>query len=798
MVTKQELANAKIDAKDLGDAINEKKTVTPRYGTPFKTVPLVIEELNTKANEVIAQGFYKGFATEALLLAAKPTVAEMRARADDTRKIWRWNRTSGEGVVPVTGTWTDTGLSDVDQAKDFANANPLFKSKSLSNTDDLNNILVAGYYTAFGGGNTPTLEKNYPTTRPGILQMYTIATGSTGTVGFQWYQSDLGVIYWRNTNTVGNAWNAWQQILKKSDLDSTAMVKTIADSTDINTLTVRGQYDITHAKASTFLNLPPQMIEQENANGGGTLTVIKNPNTYITHQYFDGYAEFGSYFRSMLGTGGWTPWQQLGRKVTKYNNKDLNNLLTVGIHTCGTSASDIVSHHYPINDQLFLEVVSLGNVYRQVAYQRANNTIWTRSHWGSNGWQPWVKIITQTDLDALKAELENRPASTELSEIIKADLANPFKPTRFKLIGDSITWGMGGSAGSPIEPRFGTLEDVRNTIDTSVSKTWANLLMAWIGKVYGDGTMTADVAGSGYTSCPIYTHWTEIYKTVKMVNKEGAVLTDALKLSYITQTIGLNFNGSSINMVGQNYPSLRPTELEITLESDHLYFCYSKHAVGDANDLIEVYLDGALHSSFSYYDTVTDINAQYKLTFPMGTHTVRFKNVSTSVSSYATVWGFRVDKKIFLQNDGIIGSSTKSWIDRGLFEGSLSSGKDDLILFMLGTNDRGTVGGQEGYIKRLDECLTKMKNLAPSSNIVMMCSTFASNENTTTYKFNMRDVNAMMRKFSNEKGLKFISQYEYCAQNLLDANAIWSDGLHLNDHGNRLYFENIIKNLFAI
>lgn len=130
MVTKQELANAKIDAKDLGDAINEKKTVTPRYGTPFKTVPLVIEELNTKANEVITQGFYKGFATEALLLAAKPTVSEMRARADDTRKIWRWNRTSAEGVVPVTGAWIDTGLSD----KDIAAADATAKA----NTAELN------------------------------------------------------------------------------------------------------------------------------------------------------------------------------------------------------------------------------------------------------------------------------------------------------------------------------------------------------------------------------------------------------------------------------------------------------------------------------------------------------------------------------------------------------------------------------------------------------------------------------------------------------------------------------------
>ena len=121
MVTKQELEAAKIDVKNAGEAVNEKKIVNPRYGAPFKSLPLAIEELNIKADEVIAQGFYTGYATETALKASLPTVSEMRARADDTRKIWRWNRTSAEGVVPVTGAWIDTGLSDLDQAKTYSN-----------------------------------------------------------------------------------------------------------------------------------------------------------------------------------------------------------------------------------------------------------------------------------------------------------------------------------------------------------------------------------------------------------------------------------------------------------------------------------------------------------------------------------------------------------------------------------------------------------------------------------------------------------------------------------------------------
>lgn len=178
MVTKQELANAKIDAKDLGDAINEKKTVTPRYGTPFKTVPLVIEELNTKANEVIAQGFYKGFATEALLLAAKPTVAEMRARADNTRKIWRWNRTSAEGVVPVTGVWMDTGLSDVDVAV------------GAIGLKDLNSIQNPSKFTLdqvlFNVMPTSTTGTATVVTRNGIKQLKLVSTATSGSIIAYW------------------------------------------------------------------------------------------------------------------------------------------------------------------------------------------------------------------------------------------------------------------------------------------------------------------------------------------------------------------------------------------------------------------------------------------------------------------------------------------------------------------------------------------------------------------------------------------------------------------------------------
>ncbi|TCB50950.1 hypothetical protein E0H80_06160 [Acinetobacter sp. ANC 4779] len=153
VITKQELIEAKIDVKHAGEAVNTEKVITPRYGDSFKSIPLVVKEgeektdaavaaLNAKADEVVAKGFYTGFSTETALKASLPNVSEMRARADDTRKIWRWSRTSAEGVMLVTGTWTDTGPSDVDVAVDQFIEEAQRQGVALGQLDEYYNYLM--------------------------------------------------------------------------------------------------------------------------------------------------------------------------------------------------------------------------------------------------------------------------------------------------------------------------------------------------------------------------------------------------------------------------------------------------------------------------------------------------------------------------------------------------------------------------------------------------------------------------------------------------------------------------------
>jgi hypothetical protein len=80
----------------------------------------LMADFQAKADDIVAQGFYKTYAKEVDLLAQKPTVENLYAKAIDTAKVWFWQRTSAAEVTPVTGTWTDTGLSELDQAKIYA------------------------------------------------------------------------------------------------------------------------------------------------------------------------------------------------------------------------------------------------------------------------------------------------------------------------------------------------------------------------------------------------------------------------------------------------------------------------------------------------------------------------------------------------------------------------------------------------------------------------------------------------------------------------------------------------------
>lgn len=112
IITRQELADAKVDAKDLGECIHGNTTgiVTPRLGDPYPTLPAAVQK-------VMETGGFEPFPTEAQLLASTPTVSPKAAKAMDTKKVWYWGKYDESEAID---SWHDTGLSELDQAKNYA------------------------------------------------------------------------------------------------------------------------------------------------------------------------------------------------------------------------------------------------------------------------------------------------------------------------------------------------------------------------------------------------------------------------------------------------------------------------------------------------------------------------------------------------------------------------------------------------------------------------------------------------------------------------------------------------------
>src|SRR5690606_20782921 len=119
----------------------------------FKSLPLAIQE-------VIETGGFEPFATEAQLLASTPILKKKAAKALNTGKVWLWEN----------GTWKDTGLSELDQAKTYADSNPNFKSVSLKDIDNLDDIKAAGIYTALNSLIADP-SRNYPEKTGGTLRV---------------------------------------------------------------------------------------------------------------------------------------------------------------------------------------------------------------------------------------------------------------------------------------------------------------------------------------------------------------------------------------------------------------------------------------------------------------------------------------------------------------------------------------------------------------------------------------------------------------------------------------------------
>lgn len=190
IVTKEELENASIDAKDLGECVhgNETGIVTPRLGDPYPTLPAAIAAVENK-------GGYITVANLATLNAIVPEFNHQVARTDDNGNEYRWNP-----AATPSPKWEATG---------FNYSSVLYLSITALTTGQDVLALPVGRYNipsiAIGNSllNMPTMPYKF-----GRIEVdYTATTG---------YKLVRIIPYGRDTNFYLNksyelgAWSGWK------------------------------------------------------------------------------------------------------------------------------------------------------------------------------------------------------------------------------------------------------------------------------------------------------------------------------------------------------------------------------------------------------------------------------------------------------------------------------------------------------------------------------------------------------------------------------------------------------------
>ncbi|MDC4667478.1 hypothetical protein OHV74_17715, partial [Acinetobacter baumannii] len=106
-LTPEIFRNLERDIDDVDKTLNTKGIITPRYGAPFKSLPLALEKVENN-------GGYISAPTLAALQAITPTYNHQVARVDATGDEYRWNPNASPAPK-----WEPTGRNYLNESKTY-------------------------------------------------------------------------------------------------------------------------------------------------------------------------------------------------------------------------------------------------------------------------------------------------------------------------------------------------------------------------------------------------------------------------------------------------------------------------------------------------------------------------------------------------------------------------------------------------------------------------------------------------------------------------------------------------------
>lgn len=370
---------------------------------------------------------------------------------------------------------------------------------------------------------------------------------------------------------------------------------------------------------------------------------------------------------------------------------------------------------------------------------------------------------------------------------IQAALKDPFMQfLGLCFVGDSITWGMTASGIAPIEPRSGSLTDSRNN---GSSATWVNLLHKWLGAEYYDSTTVQEDIWPGTPNGVAqftYTKAVDMFPGFAPFVQVGSFsqLVDASSSLGVFWFVNMSSSGSG------------PHSFTWTMTGKSFDLRFA--AVPNGADY-KVYVDGVLQGQYKTSSTDLGIPVSYRnsrthdFTFKKGA-VIRVEAVGGNVArDVLQIESIRFNRKVRVTNQGIIGVASDRYLNV-LLSSALST--DDLFCMMqLGTNDRG----MPPAIGAPTSPATLSKNMglildyviAAGVSPIMMCANEVVDNSLPTYYYSMGQVRTVLSSLAKSRGVDFIDQFALTKRLQAAGVNYLADGLHPNDLGHFLMFENI-------
>lgn len=389
-------------------------------------------------------------------------------------------------------------------------------------------------------------------------------------------------------------------------------------------------------------------------------------------------------------------------------------------------------------------------------------------------------------------------------EVLKSlynDLYNPLMSVRIKLVGDSITWGFKASGESVADPRAGKITDPRNTTDASISPSWANLLSRYLMTAFSDGTVTHAANGLAYADSANTVTVSRNANLMSFYNKRLEKLYTSAQAAAQVGSSTTSETGEYFDLTSLTNTDDKPTELSFYTNASTFTVVYAALKLSTAADYkVQIFIDDILHDTFSPYADANAFNQRKVITTSKtGKCKITIRNITTAYYGHFRLQGLELTRRLSVKNDGIIGSTTKSWLSTVKLSDSIAV-NDDYVFVQLGTNDRVksaniTLSDTARNLRTIVNDIYTMTN--NNAKVIMMSANAVTQTETNpdVFRFNMRNLNTCIKNVASDLGLPFISNYEQTLQAKLDGTVFLADGLHPNDVGYRMAFDRIIDKI---